>query len=206
MIVNETIGAVLQILVFTLIPFLVYLIKNKSAKGFLEYIGLKKSTRKANCLAVLACLLFATPMLILTATNADFKELMFEPTSITGKFRQMGFGIETLSILIVIAVFKTSFAEEILFRGFVAKRLISVMGYQKGNLVQAALFGVIHAALFALVTSNAVFLIVIFLLPSIGAYVSVFLNERIGNGSIIPGWISHGLANILSYGIVGFVI
>jgi len=204
--INEIIGAILQILIFTLIPFSVYLIRNKSAKGFFEYIGLKKSTKKANYLAIFACLLFATPMLILTLTNADFKGIMFEPNSITGKFRQMGFGIESLSILIVIALFKTSFAEEILFRGFIAKRLISVMGYQKGNILQAAIFGVIHTALFALVTSNIIFLIAIFIVPSIGAYVSTYLNEKIGNGSIIPGWISHGLANILAYSVVGFLI
>ena len=204
--INETIVAILQILVFTLIPFLVFLIKNKSTNGFLDYIGLKKSTRKANYLAVFACLLFATPLLILTLTNADFKEIMVEPSSITGKFRQMGLGIESFSILIIIAIFKTSFAEEILFRGFIAKRLISNIGYQKGNLLQAAIFGVIHTALFALITSNVIFLIVIFIVPSIGAYVSAYLNEKIGNGSIIPGWISHGLANILAYGIVGFII
>jgi len=204
--INEIIGAILQILIFTLIPFSVYLIRNKSAKGFFEYIGLKKSTKKANYLAIFACLLFATPMLILTLTNADFKGIMFEPNSITGKFRQMGFGIESLSILIVIALFKTSFAEEVLFRGFIAKRLISVMGYQKGNILQAAIFGVIHTALFTLVTSNIIFLIAIFIVPSIGAYVSTYLNEKIGNGSIIPGWISHGLANILAYSVVGFLI
>ena len=204
--INETIGAILQVLVFTLIPFLVYLIKNKSTKGFLDHIGLKKSTKKANYLAVFACLIFVIPVLILTLTNAEFKGIMFESSSITGKFRQMGFGIESLSILIVIALIKTSFAEEILFRGFIAKRLISVIGYQKGNLLQAAIFGVIHTALFASITSNAFFLIVIFIVPSVGAYVSVHLNEKIGNGSIIPGWISHGLANILAYGIIGFII
>lgn len=204
--INETIGAILQILVFTLIPFLVYLIRNKSIKGFLKYVGLNKSTKKANYLAIFACLLFVTPMLILTLTNPDFKEIMFEPTSTTGKFRQMGFGIESLSILLVIAVFKTSFAEELLFRGFIAKRLISVMGFQKGNILQASIFGIIHTALFTLITSNIIFLLVIFIVPSIGAYVSAYLNEKIGKGSIIPGWISHGLANILAYSIVGFVI
>jgi membrane protease YdiL (CAAX protease family) len=204
--INEIIGTILQILVFALIPFLVYLIKKKTTIGFLDYIGLKKSTRKANYLAILACLLFAGPMLVLTFTSADFKEIMFDPHSMTGKFRQLGFGINSVSILILTAVFKTSFAEELFFRGFVAKRLISSIGYKKGNLLQAFIFGIIHAALFALTTSNAIFLLVIFLIPSIGAYVSVYLNEKLANGSIIPGWISHGLANLLAYSIVGFVI
>lgn len=204
--INEAIDAVLQILVFTLVPFLVYLIRTKSASGFFGYIGLKESTKKANYLAVFACLIFAAPMLILTLTSADFKEIMFDPNSITGKFRHMVFGIESIVILITIAVFKTSFAEEILFRGFIAKRLISVLGYQKGNILQATIFGIVHSALFTLVTRDPVFLIIIFIVPSIGAYVSAYLNEKIGNGSIIPGWISHGLANILAYSIVGFVI
>jgi membrane protease YdiL (CAAX protease family) len=104
------------------------------------------------------------------------------------------------------AIFKTSFSEEILFRGFIAKRLIGYLGYLKGNIIQAIIFGIIHAALFAFITSNIIFLIIIFVVPSIGAYVSVYLNEKMANGSIIPGWISHGLANILSYGIIGFLI
>jgi uncharacterized protein len=204
--VSEFIGAILQILVFTSIPFFTYLIRKKTTKGFLDYIGLKRSTAKANVLAVFACLLFAAPMLVLTLVSNDFKNIMFDPDSLTGKFREMTFGLNSLLLLLVMAVFKTSFAEEILFRGFLAKRLISIAGFVKGNLLQAIIFGTIHAGLFAFTTSNPVFLFVIFLIPAIGAYVSVYLNEKIGNGSIIPGWISHGLANILAYGIVGFIL
>ena len=203
---NEIIGTILQVFVFTLIPFLVYLIRNRSAKGFLEYIGLKRSTRQANFFAVLACLLFALPLLVLTLLNEDFREIMFDPGSITGKFRQMGPGISSIVILLFIALFKTSLAEEIFFRGFVAKRLISLLGYAKGNLLQAALFGGIHTALFAMITSNSLFLLLIFLVPAIASYVSVYLNEKLADGSIIPGWISHGLANVLAYSIVGFII
>ncbi|CAN0576974.1 unnamed protein product [Ectocarpus sp. 12 AP-2014] len=202
--INETIGALLQVLIFTLIPFLVYFIKKKSAKGFLEYIGLKKSTQKANYLAVLACLVIAAPIFILTLASPDFKEIMVDPTSITGKFRQMGLGFNSLIILLLIAVFKTSFAEEVLFRGFIGKRLINLLGFQKGNLLQALIFGIIHTALFAVITANILFLTLIFILPSIGAYISGYLNEKLANGSIIPGWISHALANILAYSFIGF--
>ena len=100
--INEIIGAILQILVLALIPFLVYVIRKKKTKGFFNYLGLKKSTKKANLLAVLACLIFATPLLILTLTSPVFKEIMFDPTSITGKFRMMGFGINSFSILLII--------------------------------------------------------------------------------------------------------
>ncbi|SOE19743.1 CAAX protease self-immunity [Spirosomataceae bacterium TFI 002] len=203
---NELIGASLQILIFTLIPFLAYVFKRESYKGFFDYIGVKKSTKKANVLAIFACLLFAAPLLILTFTSEEFKEIMFDPNSITGKFREMGFGLESMTLLLVIALIKTSLAEEILFRGFIAKRLISFLGFVKGNLLHAVIFGFIHTGLFTLITSNLLFLIIIFLIPSIGAYISVVLNEKMANGSILPGWISHGLANIIAYSIVGFVI
>lgn len=203
---NELIGAVLQILVFTLIPFLVYLIGKKTTKGFFDYIGLKRSNRRANLLAVAACLLFALPTLLLVFTNAEIREIMFDPASITGKFREMGFSAQAVAILLIIALLKTSFSEEILFRGFIAKRLIALMGFERGNLLHAAIFGAIHTALFALNTSNIFFLLVIFVVPGVGAYVSACLNEKMAGGSIIPGWIAHGLANVLAYAIVGFVI
>ncbi len=204
--INESFGALLQIFVFALIPLLVYLIQKKTIKGFFEYIGLKKSTKKANFYAVLACFIIAIPMLLLTITNADFMRIMFEPTSITGKFRQMEFGFNSVILIVIIAVFKTSFSEELLFRGYIAKRCICLLGYKKGNLLQAFIFGIIHTILFVFITTNIFFLAVIFIIPSIGAYVSVYLNEKMANGSIFPGWISHALANILAYTIVGFVI
>ena len=204
--INELIGTVLQILIFTLIPFLVYLFQKKTAKGFFDDIGLKKSTKRANFLAIFACLLFAAPPLILTLVSNDFKAIMIDPNSLTGKIREMGMGVQTLFILLLMAVFKTSLAEEILFRGFLAKRLIRMAGFVKGNIIQAVLFGMIHTVLFAFTTNNPVFLTVIFIIPAIGAYVSVYLNERIANGSIIPGWISHGLANVLAYSFVGFLL
>ena len=113
---------------------------------------------------------------------------------------------ESIIILLVMALLKTSFAEEILFRGFIAKRLMSWLGYQAGNIVQAFLFGLMHSALFATMTSNIFFLIFITVFPSLGAYVSVYLNEKVANGSIIPGWIAHGLANVVAYSVVGFII
>jgi len=202
----EIVGALLQVLIFSLIPLLTFIISKKTIKGFFGYIGLKKSTRKANLLAVAACLLFAAPPLLLTFVSENFRQIMVDPGSITGKFRQMGFGINSLVILLTIAIVKTSFAEEILFRGFIAKRLVSLAGYVKGNLIQAIIFGAIHSGLFALTTKNILFLVVIFVIPAVGAYVSVYLNEKVADGSIIPGWISHGLANVLAYSIVGFII
>lgn len=204
--INEIISALLQLLVFTAIPFVVYLITKRTSKGFFDYIGLKPSNRKANLLAVLVALVFIVPPLLLTVFNTEFHQIMTDPESMSGKFRQMGFSFTTVCIIVIAAVFKTALSEEILFRGFIAKRIIAATGYQTGNILQALLFGILHTLLFMIITTNLFFLVFIFVFPSVGAYLSVYLNEKIADGSIIPGWISHGGANLISYSVVGFLI
>ncbi len=204
--INELLETLLQIALFSLIPFTVFGIQNRRIKGFAAYIGLKKANKRANTLAILASLILLPPMLILTATSAEFQEIMFDPNSITGKLHAMTFGPQALAILLLTAIFKTAFAEEILFRGFIAKRLINTFGFKTGNLLQAILFGALHTALFALITPNPLYLALIFLFPTLAAYLFGYLNEKTANGSILPSWIAHALANTLTYLIVGFVI
>ncbi len=204
--INDIISTVLQLLVFTLIPFLVWIIKTRSAKGFFDYIGLKPANRKANLLAVLLSLVFTLPILLLVWTNDEFMTIMTHPESMTGKFRDMGFSASALLLVLVTAIFKTALAEEILFRGFLAKRLIHWLGFQSGNILHAIIFGAIHTLVFLSISNNVLFLIVIFFFPALGAYLQAYLNEKMADGSILPGWISHALANVISYSIVGFCL
>jgi hypothetical protein len=88
--ITEVISAILQILVFTFIPFIVYLIQKKSAKGFFDYIGLKKSNNQAKGLALIVSLIFIFGALGLIFINDEFMQMLLNPKSLTGKFRQMG--------------------------------------------------------------------------------------------------------------------
>jgi len=56
--INEIISAILQILVFTLIPFAFFLITHRTTKGFFEDIGLKAPPRKSVFLAIATSLIF----------------------------------------------------------------------------------------------------------------------------------------------------
>jgi len=206
MFTDELISAVLQIAVFSLIPFLVYVIRYKKIKGFLNYIGLKRSTRRANLLALLIVILLALPVLLLSVFNDDFKAIMTHPDSVTGKFWAAGFSTEALLTVLVAALFKTALAEEIFFRGFLAKRLIAATNFQTGNLIQAIIFGAIHSLLFLAISKNVFFLSVIFIFPALGAWFKVYLNEKLAGGSIIPGWIAHGAGNLVSYSVMGFLM
>lgn len=205
MVLNELISAILQVLFFTSIPFLVYLLRKKTSKGFLNYIGIKKSTGRANLLALLLTVLLAGPLLALILTNEAFREIMTDPFSVTGKIRALGPGFAAYTIILIAAVFKTALSEEILFRGFIAKRLIAITNFRTGNIIQAVIFGIIHTLLFLRITDNIYFLLIIFLIPALGAYLKTYINEKHANGSIIPGWIAHATANLITYSIILFI-
>lgn len=206
-IINETISAILQIVVFVLIPFLFFVIKNKKVNGFLSYIGLTLTTKKAILLSIITSLVFLIGALALILIDSSIREVMITPPSVTGKLRQMGLRPESIIVLLIIACFKTSFAEEIFFRGFLAKRLMNLLGYIKGNILQSLIFALLHVFLFYAFTKSGIpFLIFIFCFSGYAAFLIGYVNEKIGNGSIIPGWIAHGLGNTLSYLIIAFLI
>lgn len=206
-VISELVSAVLQVIVFTAIPFAAYLLKYKKTSGFANYIGLVKTTNRAIYLSLAGSILFLSATLALVMINKDIGKALMNPPSITGKLRHMGFNMATIVILLIIAWIKTSLAEEILFRGFIAKRLIKRLGYKTGNLLQSLIFAAVHLLLFWVLTkASPVFLVFIFLLSGLAAYYIGYIKEKAGNSSIIPGWLAHGLGNTLSYFIIAFVL
>ena len=201
-------SSVTQVLLFSFIPFLVYLIQKKKLKGFFSYIGLKRSNRKANQFALFIALLIAFPLLMLAKYHDGFREAMLHPSSVSGSIRLIGDNTLMMVAILFTAVFKTALAEEIFFRGFVAKRLIALLGFTAGNIVQAIIFGALHSVLFYFIgiSDNIFFLSIFFIVPTFGAWFKAFINEKMANGSIIPGWIAHGTANVISYSYIAFYV
>lgn len=204
--IDLLINTLLQLGVFMIIPLLVYWIQHKQVGGFGTYLGLKRSTRTANLLALGLAVALVIPLIGLIYTVGEFREIMLHPQSVSGALRQNGASWSTFGLIIGTAAFKTAFTEELLFRGFIAKRLIASLGMKWGNMIQAVLFGILHSIFFLSITDKVWFLLVIFLIPTLGALGKAFINERYANGSIIPGWIAHATANILSYSTVVFVL
>lgn len=207
MFVSELITSVIQVLVFALIPVIVYLIRRKSARGFLKYMGFYRPERRTVWYALLASVvLFLIMWGVFLATGAV--EVLYDEATVTGMLRAAGLSFETVLSLLVIAWIKTSLSEEILFRGFLAKLLIRRFGFQVGNLWQAAIFGVIHGLLILLVAAHQVsvwLIVLIVFLSSAAGYILGWLKEQRGNGSLIPGWIAHGLGNTMGYFLIAFV-
>ncbi len=93
----------------------------------------------------------------------------------------------------------TGFSEELLFRGLLAKRLIRWLGVGAGNLVQAALFGLMHVAVvYAVVPEPGIGLVAFAALGSAAiGWVLGWAMVRDG-GSIFAPWLAHSAANLVT--------
>lgn len=108
-----------------------------------------------------------------------------------------GLGVRAILPVIVYAVFNTAFSEELLFRGFLLKRIENKFGFFAGNTVQAVLFGLLHGVMFFPLAGVAKAVWVITVTGSIAWFMG-YINERKAGGSILPSWIIHALSNIFS--------
>lgn len=153
-ILSELFSTIIQIGAFTLIPFLFFLLRKDKSISFRQYIGLYKPTTKSIFYVLFVSLLFVAIGIGMTLIDSGIKQAVITPPSITGKLRIMGLNTNTIVILLIIALFKTSFAEEIFFRGFIAKQLNKKFNFNIGNILQALIFGIIHLILFWALTKS----------------------------------------------------
>ncbi|SUP53319.1 CAAX amino terminal protease self- immunity [Weeksella virosa] len=205
--VNEIISTTIQVILSTLIPFIFFLFRKDKNVTFFNYIGLFKPTTKSISYVLLASILFLIGGLGMIFLDESIKQAVFSPPSVTGILRTIGLSGISIIILLIVAIFKTALAEEILFRGFIAKQLTNKFGFKTGNLIQATIFGVIHLLLFWTLTKTAlIFLLFSFLFSFVAGWTIGYIKEKYANGSIIPGWIAHAIGNTLSYTIIAFVI
>jgi uncharacterized protein len=116
----------------------------------------------------------------LTFIDDGIKQAVLSPFSVTGKIRLMGFNITSVSTILIIALLKTSLS---------------------------IIFGFVHLLLFWLLIKAAFIpLIIIFIFFSLAGWSIGYINEKYANGSIIPGWVAHGLENTISYFIIAFIL
>ncbi|HEY1005616.1 MAG TPA: CPBP family intramembrane glutamic endopeptidase [Sphingobacteriaceae bacterium] len=204
---SEIISTAVQIAVFLLIPFLFFLFRADKTVSFTRYVGLYAPTRRSAGVGLLISVLFLAVGVGLVFTHADARQQLTGPGTVAHRLQAIGLNGTSVGLILLIALLKTSFAEEVFFRGFVAKSLIRKFGFRTGNLVQGLIFGMVHLVLFALMGSiPLVPLVIIFLLTTWIGWTLGVINERHAAGSIVPGWIAHGAGNCLAYFILAFIV
>lgn len=193
MIINLLISAIFQLLLFSIIPFVWWLVTAKKETSYLTWLGIKKIKIKSNQI-FMASFLFVIIVLVIPGYLA-VAFLIDESAMATSQFS--GKGISAIIPVLIYAFLQTGLSEEIFFRGFLTKRLINRFGFQLGNSIQGFLFGLMHGAMF-MVLLNPLEIIIIILITGVGGYLLGWINEKQSNGSIISSWLIHGIVNTIS--------
>lgn len=194
-VLNELISAILQLLLFSLIPFIYYVIRNRKVKGFLHWIGLfisKPVPIKAIILIFigLSVVSFLPLYWVYTTGSLSFEGFVLD------SYLESGWSFATVITILLYACIQTSLSEEIVFRGFIIRLFTPKFGSQTGNIIQATLFGLIH--IFAVINAGFLASLVVFILTGGIGYALGWLSIKKSNDSIVYGWVIHAVVNIIS--------
>ncbi|WMM24017.1 CPBP family intramembrane glutamic endopeptidase [Tissierella sp. MB52-C2] len=188
--ISEFINTITNILLFTIIPLIWYLTKEKTFRGFIHSLGIYKP-RKINLLSTF----FIVTVVYLITLMANATVIL---TGNSGRNLVDIKGYSTIELCLYLLLYgiKTGIAEEIFFRGFIAKKLIKRFGFSKGNVVQAIVFAIPHFVIMG--TASTVDIIVRIINAFLLGYLLGYIMDKKADGSIIPCMISHILINIVS--------
>ncbi|EGP5171122.1 CPBP family intramembrane glutamic endopeptidase [Enterococcus faecium] len=200
--ISQVLSALVQFGVIWLILKIFWTIREKPMGGqFADYLGFKAP--KGNINKILGYSVGS--LLAFCAVGFLILKALPDPSILAnGKFTVLNVWT-TLSIL-VYAFIQTSLTEELLFRGFLAKRFIVKFGFIKGNLIQAILFGILHVALLVSAGLNVFVIVLIGIFTGVIGYILCWIDEKLALGSIYPSWIIHGLSNVVSSLMIIFVL
>lgn len=196
--VEKIVSSILQIILFAMVPFIWWFVTARKHQKFSQWIGLKKIDGGKKALAAIAVLLvaFLLPGIVTFYMVKDIE---------TAASEFMGLGGSAIPAIVIYAAFNTAFPEEILFRGFLLKRMANKFGFHMANFTQALIFGLLHGImLFSM--AGAVKAVFIIFFTSATAWFMGYVNEKKANGSIIPSWIVHTISNLFSGICVAFSI
>ena len=195
------INAIVQAILFSIIPFVWWLICGRKESGFVKWLGLKKPIVKNKFKYSITFLFTIIFMLIPGVLIVP----LFIDKSIMATSQFSGQGISAIIPALIYAFLQTGFSEELFFRGFLTKRLIHKLGFKVGNTVQGLLFGLMHGILF-ISKAGLIGTIIIILLTGIVGWLMGWINEKQSDGSIVSSWLIHGCANTLAAIIAMFNI
>lgn len=188
--VNEFINLILNLIIFSFIPFIWYIVKERTLKGFINSLGIYKTPQKNY-----AEIFF--PILIIYIATLVVMIIVY----LLGFSGRSSLGIQnvtgiTLFLYLLLFGLKTGLAEEIFFRGFIAKKLINKIGFLKGNIIQAAVFALPHFVMKG--TSSQIDIVFRIINAFLLGYTFGYIMHKRSGGSIIPIILAHIIINMAS--------
>lgn len=197
--IDTFVSIIIQCAIFIGIPWIIYIVFEKEKRGFSKWVGLYKPLsaqwiKPAIITFFISITVMAGPLLAFIKMGSISEEMLYSLN-----LQSKGFSLEIIIIVLAKAIIQTGLSEEILFRGFIGKRIKKKWGYITGNLIQAILFGLPHGLPFILVYKAYAFGFTFFISAAIVGFMNFYLNEKKADGSIIPSLLIHSTMNIISF-------
>lgn len=202
LIVSSISTSIVNLIVFSIIPFLWWFARHRKEIGFFHWLGFFKPHLKSKWWVLI---LFA--IVYYFFYSFDFTQLVdvetleyIEHSSAVSANAFAGLGAAAILPALIQNFIANGVAEEILYRGFLCKRLCSKLGTIQGIVLQAVLFGLMHNILYIIagLQVGLWYHTLTFLFTGMGALLLGWLNEKIYNGSILPSILLHGAGNFIS--------
>ncbi|MBL7852737.1 MAG: CPBP family intramembrane metalloprotease [Cyclobacteriaceae bacterium] len=204
---QELVNAVVAVAATLFLSCVFFTLRANKELSFRRYIGLYWPPLNAIRFVFGPSILFTLLAIGMIYVDEGLRQMVVHPPSIAGRIRVLGLGIEGIAVSFIQAFLTTSFAEEVLFRGLLGKRLTANFGFYTGNATQALVFGGVHVLMICqLVKPTSFAMLFVFCLTSVSGAVLGIIKEKYSEGSLIPGWIAHGSANAVSYVLIAFVL
>lgn len=192
MFLNQLLNAVFQVVLFSVIPLVWWFVTARKKENFFKWLGIKKTESED-----VKNLILSIAAIIVVCFLVGELAVWMRGDVAAAESAYKGMGLAALPSVLVYAYIQTGLSEEILFRGFLLKRLAAKFGFTVANIIQALIFGAIHLTMvWGQVGIIAGIVIVIY--PMIPAVAFAYLNEKKADGSILPSWIAHGTLNTIS--------
>lgn len=192
-IINLLISAIVQAILFSIIPFVWWFVCGRKEGGFFKWLGLKKPIVKDK---IKYAITFVFTIIVMS-TLAFFVVPLFIDKSTMATSQFSGQGMSALIPCLIYAFLQTGFSEELFFRGFLTKRLMHKFGFKIGNVIQGLIFGLVHGLMFISIAGLLGTILIILLTGILGCLMG-WINEKQSDGSIVSSWLIHGFANTLS--------
>ena len=198
-----------NLILFFAIPFIWWLVGYRKKESFFKWIGLYKPSATTPWWVVLTyglvyILYYKFDWTVLMPLS-DFA--VVEQSESVAANAYTGLAWAAVLPALIENFLANGLCEELFFRGFVTKRLVSKIGVNNGVIVQAVAFALVHNLLYLIggIGVSFPYHIAIFLIAGTGGLLLGILSEKILNGSIIPGIRLHGLGNFISTMGVAFL-
>ena len=179
MIFTTVISSFVQLALALVLPVAWWAVTTRRCVEFATWIGLVVPEWKAARQRLVLALMVWAAVAVLSVA------LLSSAAGETASSRFAGSGIYGAIAVLFYAFIQTGLSEEILFRGFLGKKLSEKFGFRVGNVV-------LLSSAFTLLP-----LIGVGVLTAVSGWIMGWVNEEAAGGSILPSWMMHSLANLL---------